>query len=71
MILLTFCSFLGRLDYFLDALQISYPSLRYQHEALLQESSEKDGIVLEEFQKGYMLRDKVLRHSRVKVGRKE
>ncbi len=42
----------------------------YTQEALLQEESEKDGIVLEELQKGYLLGDAVLRHSKVKVGRK-
>ncbi len=43
----------------------------YRHEVLMQEASEKDGIVLEEFQKGYMFRDKILRHSKVKVGKEE
>ncbi len=43
----------------------------YRHEALMQEDSEKENIVLEEFQKGYLLKDKVLRHSRVKIGRKK
>ncbi len=42
----------------------------YLHEVLLQEDSEKDGIVLEELQKGYVLGDAVIRHSKVKVGRK-
>ena len=42
----------------------------YYHEVLLQEASDKDGMVLEELQKGYMLNDVVLRHSKVKVGRK-
>lgn len=38
------------------------------HEAIEQiESSEKSGIILEEVQKGYLLGDKVLRVSRVKV----
>lgn len=41
----------------------------FKHEALMQEKSDKDGIVLEELQKGYMLCDKVIRHSKVKVGR--
>lgn len=40
------------------------------HEALLTEKSDKDGIVIEELQKGYFLNDKVLRHSKVKVGKK-
>ncbi len=42
----------------------------YAHEVLLQEESEKDGIVLEELQKGYELDDVVIRHSKVKVGKK-
>jgi molecular chaperone GrpE len=40
------------------------------HEALRQESGE-EGIVLAEFQKGYMLHDKLLRPSRVVVGNGE
>lgn len=43
----------------------------YMHEVLLQEESEKDGIVLEELQKGYLLDDAVIRHSKVKVGKKK
>jgi len=40
----------------------------YKHEVLMKEESEKpEDTVLEEFQKGYMLNDKVLRHSKVKV----
>ncbi|MBS3133029.1 nucleotide exchange factor GrpE [Candidatus Woesearchaeota archaeon] len=42
----------------------------YKHEVLLQEESEKDGVVLEELQKGYLLDDAVIRHSKVKVGKK-
>ena len=43
----------------------------YLHEVMLKEKSDKeDGIVLEELQKGYMLNDKVLRHSKVKVSEK-
>jgi molecular chaperone GrpE len=42
----------------------------YKHEVLLQEPSDKDEIVLEELQKGYMLQDKVLRFSKVKIGKK-
>lgn len=39
------------------------------HEALERvEVSEKDGMVLEELQKGYMIHDRVLRPSKVKVG---
>lgn len=40
----------------------------YLHEALLKEKSNKeDGIVLDEIQPGYMLKSKVIRHSKVKV----
>ena len=43
----------------------------YRHEVLMKEESDKpDETVLEEFQKGYMLNDKVLRHSKVKVSGK-
>jgi molecular chaperone GrpE len=43
----------------------------YRHEVLMQQETDesRDGIVLEEFQKGYMLNDMVLRHSKVKIGR--
>lgn len=40
------------------------------HEALRQENG-KEGIILEEIQKGYMLNDKLLRPSRVVVGNGE
>ena len=40
------------------------------HEVLMKENSDKDGIVLEEFQKGYMLKNKVIRTSKVKIGDK-
>lgn len=42
----------------------------YKADALMQEktSPEQDNIVIEEFQKGYMFKDKVLRHAKVKVG---
>ena len=44
----------------------------YLHEVMLKEKSDKDeGIILEELQKGYMLNDKVLRHSKVKVSEKD
>ena len=43
----------------------------YKHEVLLQEESDKDGMILEELQKGYMLNDMVIRHSKVKVGKKK
>ncbi len=42
----------------------------YRHEVLMQEATadaKKDNIVAEEFQKGYMLNDIVLRYSKVKV----
>src|SRR3989338_1419437 len=43
----------------------------YKHEVLLKEESDKpEGTLLEEFQKGYMLNDKVLRFSKVKVSGK-
>ena len=42
-----------------------------KHEAMMQEkSSEKEGTVIEEFQKGYMLNEKVLRPSKVKVAKR-
>ena len=43
----------------------------YLHEVMLKEKSDKDdGFVLEELQKGYMLNDRVLRHSKVKISEK-
>ena len=43
----------------------------YLHEVMLKEKSDKDdGVVLEELQRGYMLNDKVLRHSKVKISEK-
>lgn len=40
----------------------------YYHEVLLKEKSDKeDGIILEEIQPGYMLKSKIIRHSKVKV----
>ena len=43
----------------------------YKHEVLMKQESDKpEGTVLEEFQKGYMLNDKVLRFSKVKVSGK-
>jgi len=42
----------------------------YKHEVMLKEKSDKDNIIIEELQKGYMLHDKVLRHSKVKIGKK-
>jgi len=43
----------------------------YKHEVLMkQESDKEEDTVLEEMQKGYMLNDKILRHSKVKVSKK-
>jgi molecular chaperone GrpE len=43
----------------------------YYHEALLTEESDKEpNTILEELQKGYMLFDKVIRHSKVKIAKK-
>ena len=43
----------------------------YRHEVLMKEASEKpEGTILEEFQKGYMLNDKVLRFTKVKISGK-
>jgi molecular chaperone GrpE len=41
------------------------------HECLLQEhdKGKEDNIVLEELQKGYLLKDKVLRHAKVKINK--
>ncbi|MBT3406171.1 nucleotide exchange factor GrpE [Candidatus Woesearchaeota archaeon] len=42
----------------------------YSHEVLLSEKSDDDSdVVLEELHVGYMLKDKVLRHSKVKVSK--
>ena len=44
----------------------------YYHEVLLVEESDKeDNTVLEELQKGYLLYDKVIRHSKVKIAKKK
>lgn len=40
------------------------------HQALLTEDSDQENKVLQVMQKGYMLNDKVLRHAKVKVGKK-
>lgn len=42
----------------------------YLHEALLSEKGEKDDVVLEELQTGYMIGEEVLRHTKVKVSKK-
>ncbi len=41
----------------------------YKHEALMQEEAEEEKV-LEELQKGYMFKEAVIRHSKVKVGKK-
>jgi len=42
----------------------------YYHEVLMREESDKeDGIITEEFQSGYMLKEKVIRHSKVKIAK--
>jgi molecular chaperone GrpE len=43
----------------------------YLHEVLLSEQSDKeDDTILEELQKGYRFKDKVLRHTKVKVAKR-
>lgn len=43
----------------------------FKHEVLMSEETyQEEGIILEELQKGYMLNDRVLRHSKVKVSKK-
>ena len=41
------------------------------HEALMAEKGEQDNIIVEEFQRGYKVGDRVLRPSKVKVCRKQ
>lgn len=42
----------------------------YYHEVLMQEPTQSDeGKILEEFQKGYMFKDMVIRHAKVKVAK--
>ena len=43
----------------------------YYHEVMLSVEGDDDGTVLEELQKGYILHEKVLRHSKVKVSKKK
>ena len=44
----------------------------YLHEVMLSEKSDKeDGLILEELQKGYRFKDRVLRHSKVKVAKND
>ena len=42
----------------------------FKHEVLMVKDGEKDDEILQEFQKGYMLNDNVLRHSKVMITRK-
>jgi len=42
----------------------------HRHEALMQGEADTDGIILEEFEPGYEMHGKVIKHARVKVGRK-
>ena len=37
------------------------------HEAVMQVKGEKDGVIEKEFQKGYLFKDRVIRHSKVAV----
>jgi molecular chaperone GrpE len=39
------------------------------HEAVIQVNGEKDGIILEEIQRGYLLNHKLLRASKVKISK--
>ncbi len=40
----------------------------YMHEVLMKAKSEKGpDVIIEEFQKGYVLKDRVIRHSKVKI----
>ena len=44
----------------------------YKHEVLLTEDSDKeDNTILEELQKGYQMEDMVIRHSKVKVAKRQ
>ena len=45
----------------------------HRHEVLMQEETDghEDGIILDEFQKGYMLGDRIIRTSKVKVAKKK
>jgi len=43
----------------------------YMHEVMKVENSEKDNIILKELQKGYMLKDKVIRTSKVMLGKRK
>lgn len=39
------------------------------HEAIIKVDGEKDGVILEEIEKGYLLNDKLLRASKVKISK--
>jgi len=41
----------------------------YKHEVLLQQESDKEDIILDEIQKGYYFKDKILRHAKVKISK--
>lgn len=44
----------------------------FKHEAVMQEENKdiEEGIISEEFQRGYMLKDRVIRYSKVKVSKR-
>ncbi|MEE8403429.1 MAG: nucleotide exchange factor GrpE [Candidatus Hydrothermarchaeaceae archaeon] len=44
----------------------------FRHEAIMQEENKdiEEGTILEEFQRGYMLNDRVIRYSKVKVSKR-
>jgi len=43
----------------------------YRHEVILYEDGKEDGIILDEIQKGYQIKQKILRYPKVKVSRNE
>lgn len=43
----------------------------YKHEVMLKEKGKQDDMITEELQKGYMIKDKVLRPARVKISKTE
>ena len=59
---------IDRLDSEIEALGKKFDP--YSHEALMQEKSDKEDIVLEELQTGYKFKDKVIRHTKVKVSKR-
>jgi molecular chaperone GrpE len=71
----TFHIFQNKIKNLLDHYHVrSFNSLNekfdpFKHEVLQQEESDKDDIVTAEFQKGYLYKDKMLRHAKVKVSR--